>query len=132
MSNHNDAVILIFYVKNQEESKKFYQELLGYEPRLDVPGMTEFQLTDQVIVGLMPEKGIVRILEGNIPDPALANGIPRSELYLYVDEPEEYYERLVASGGTGISRTLLRNWGDTVAYGADLDGHILAFARKKA
>lgn len=123
-------VLFILYVKNQENSKAFYETLLGYGPKLHVPGMTEFNLLDNVTLGIMPEDGIMKILEGRIPHPQTANGAPRCELYLYVDEPDDYYKRLVDAGGTGISKTALRNWGDSVAYGADIDGHILAFAKK--
>jgi len=35
-------------------------------------------------------------------------------------------------GGLGISPPTLRPWGDTVAYGADPDGHIVAFASRAA
>jgi catechol 2,3-dioxygenase-like lactoylglutathione lyase family enzyme len=125
-----DNMMVIIYVKDQEKSKSFYENLLGYKPKLDVPGMTEFQLLDNIILGIMPEEGIMRILENKIPNPNSAYGIPRSEIYLFVDEPDEYYFRLVDSGGNGISKAELRNWGDYVAYGSDLDGHILAFAKK--
>jgi catechol 2,3-dioxygenase-like lactoylglutathione lyase family enzyme len=128
----NDNMMVIIYVKNQEKSKSFYEKLLGYKPKLNVPGMTEFQLLDNVSLGIMPEEGIMRILENKITNPKRANGIPRSEIYLFVDEPNEYYLKLVDTGGTGISKEELRNWGDYVAYGSDLDGHILAFAKKAA
>lgn len=130
MSILKDNMMFIIYVNNQEKSKMFYERLLGYKPVLDVQGMTEFQLSDSVILGIMPEEGIMRILENKIPNPAHANGVPRSELYLFVDDPDEYYLRLVEAGGTGISISELRNWGDYVAYGSDIDGNILAFAKK--
>ena len=130
MSISKDNMMFIIYVNNQEKSKIFYEKLLGYKPMLDVQGMTEFQLSDSVILGIMPEEGIMRILENKIPNPAHANGVPRSELYLFVDEPDQYYSRLVEAGGTGISKAEPRNWGDYVAYGSDIDGNILAFAKK--
>jgi predicted enzyme related to lactoylglutathione lyase len=130
MSISKDNMMFIIYVNNQGKSKLFYEKLLGYKPKLDVPGMTEFQLSDNVSLGIMPEEGIMRILENKIPNPAHANGVPRSEIYLYVDDSDEYYLRLVDAGGTGISKTELRNWGDYVAYGSDIDGNILAFAKK--
>ncbi len=126
----DDAMMFIIYVKNQEKSKLFYEELLGYKPTLHVAGMTEFQLLSNISLGIMPEEGIMRILENKIPDPKAASGIPRSEIYMFVDEPDEYYNKLVAAGGTGISKAELRNWGDHVAYGLDLDGHVLAFAKR--
>lgn len=132
MSISKDCIMFIVYARNQEKSKSFYELLFGCKPTLDVPGMTEFHLADNVFFGIMPEAGIMRILDNRIPNPAQANGIPRCELYLYVDDPDEYYSRLVEAGGTGISRTELRNWGDYVAYGSDLDGNILGFAKKSS
>lgn len=126
----SDGIMYIIYVKDQEKSKEFYEKVLGYEPKLHVPGMTEFQLVHNVSLGIMPEEGIMRILENRIPDPQNANGVPRSEIYLYVDDPDRYFNKLVQAGGTGISEKQLRNWGDHVAYGADIDGHILAFAMR--
>jgi len=126
----NSNTMYIIYVKNQEESKEFYEKVLGYKPTLHVPGMTEFQLAYNVSLGIMPEEGIMRILEGKIPNPNSASGVPRSEIYLFVDDPDKYYNKLVRAGGTGVSEKKLRNWGDYVAYGSDIDGHILAFAEK--
>jgi catechol 2,3-dioxygenase-like lactoylglutathione lyase family enzyme len=129
MESKSGSAIFIFYVSNQEKSRLFYEEVLGCKPKLDVPGMTEFQLSNHATLGLMPEEGIMRLLDNKIPNPALGKGIPRSELYLFVEEPEEYYRRLITAGGTGISKLELRNWGDYVAYGSDPDGNILAFAK---
>jgi len=123
-------IMYIIYAKDQEKSKAFYEEVLGYQPTLHVPGMTEFQLVNHVTLGIMPEEGIMRVLENKIPHPQDAHGIPRSELYLFVDDANAYYNRLVQAGGTGISTKQLRNWGDYVAYGLDQDGHVLAFAEK--
>lgn len=126
----DDNNMFVIYVKDQEKSKDFYEKVLGFKPKLHVPGMTEFQLLDSVSLGIMPEEGIMAILENKIPHPKNANGVPRNEIYLFVNEPDEYYSKLVEAGGIGISKTKLRNWGDYVAYGSDLDGHILAFAKK--
>ena len=35
---------VILYVKNQQISREFYTKVLGMEPTLNVPGMTESQL----------------------------------------------------------------------------------------
>lgn len=126
----DNNIMFVLYVKDQKRSKCFYQELFGFEPILDVTGMTEFELAANVTLGIMPEDGIVRILEGNIPHPETANGIPRSEIYVYVDNPDNYYHKLIEAGGKGISCGATRSWGDYVSYGADLDGHIIGFARK--
>lgn len=123
--------IFILFVQNQEKSRNFYREVLDLEPSLDVPGMTEFAISETAKLGLMPEEGISRILEGRIPHPQLAGGAPRSELYLYVEHPDAYFSRLEATGGRQVSPGAVRNWGDYVAYGTDPDGHLVAFAEKR-
>lgn len=123
--------IFILFVQNQEQSRNFYREVLDLEPSLDVPGMTEFAISETAKLGLMPEEGISRILEGRIPHPQLAGAAPRSELYLYVEHPDAYFSRLEAAGGRQVSPGAVRNWGDYVAYGTDPDGHLVAFAEKR-
>lgn len=80
------------------------------------------------ILGLMPERGIRALLGPTLPDPALARGVPRAELYLVVDAPDEYHRRALELGANELSALAPRDWGDDVAYCLDLDGHVLAFA----
>lgn len=89
------------------------------------------QLGRGVKLGLMPGDGIVRILNGRVREPyeEAGGGGPRCELYVYVDDPDRYFDRVVRAGGRGISRGATRSWGDFVAYGSDDDGHLIAFAR---
>lgn len=122
--------IFIFYVADQQKSRGFYQEVLGKNPVLDVPGMTEFEINNSSKLGLMPEKGIINILSDKTPDPAKGNGIPRCELYLYVDDPAAYFERALKAGAKEISELEKRNWGDEAAYCADADGNVIVFAKK--
>ncbi len=121
--------MIILYVADQERSKKFYENILEKKAVLHVPGMTEFELTQDVLLGLMPEKGIAKILVPHVPDPAEGKGIPRCELYLFVQDPEYSFENALRNGAIKISATEIRSWGDTVAYCADPDGHIIAFAK---
>lgn len=119
---------IILYVRNQDESTAFYTLVLGMKPHLYVPGMTEFQLSANIILGLMPESGIKRLLGAALPDPSLAAGIPRAELYLVVDDPLTYHQRALKAGGRELSGLQDRDWGDQVSYSLDPDGHVLAFA----
>lgn len=121
--------MVILFVKDQELSTQFYMKLLQLQPTLFVPGMSEFKLNENFYLGLMPMDGIVNILEDKIVNPNPEKSITRCELYLPVDDPQAYYNRLVASGGKGISPIAMRNWGDFVAYGSDPDGHLLAFVK---
>lgn len=120
----------ILYVKEQEKSKLFYEKLLQIEPFLNVPGMTEFMLTDNVKLGLMPENGIAKIISAQLPHPSIGNGIPRNELYLNVDNADKYIKRAIKLGAKEISKLNKRDWGEIVGYVSDFDGHIIAFAEK--
>jgi len=122
---------LILYVRDQAAAARFYREALTMEPRLDVPGMTEFEIGGAVL-GLMPEAGIQRLLGDRLPDPAAGRGIPRAELYLVVEDPQAYHARCLAAGARDLGGLELRDWGDDVAYALDPDGHVLAFARRHA
>ncbi|MDD2805543.1 MAG: VOC family protein [Elusimicrobiales bacterium] len=117
----------ILYVRDQAASRTFYAAVLAVGPRLDVPGMTEFELLPGCVLGLMPEKGIKRLLP-SLPDPEKAAGIPRAELYLTVPDPEAFQARALAAGARELSPLGPRDWGDRAAYCLDPDGHCLAFA----
>lgn len=121
-------VEFILYVKNQEVGKDFYSKLLNLTPSLHVPGMTEFMLNENCKLGLMPENGIAKILQDKTPHPSTGNGIPRCELYLKFENAEKYINQALKLGAKLISPFQARDWGDTVGYIADNDGHIIAFA----
>lgn len=119
----------ILYVADQRNSARFYEAALGRKPRLDVPGMTEFDLGDGAVLGLMPAAGIKRLLGDTLPDPMSAAGLPRAELYLLVEDPQAAHRRALDGGARELSALLPRGWGHDAAYSLDPDGHVLAFAR---
>ncbi len=90
--------------------------------------MTQFRLSGGSLLGLMPESGIKRVLGESLPDPSVASGVPRSELYLIVENPEVNHSRALAAGAIELSPLTVRDWGDIAAYSLDPDGHVLAFA----
>jgi len=118
----------ILYVADQKRSTAFYSSILREKPMLDVPGMTEFRLGDGAVLGLMPAKGIVRLLGDAISDPSSAIGVPRAEVYLVVPDAAAYHKRAIAAGARELSPFAPRDWGHTAAYSLDPDGYILAFA----
>lgn len=122
------VVHTILYVADQGRSRDFYKQVLGQAPILDEPGMTEFKLSDAHILGIMPERGIRKLLGEKIPDPARATGIPRVELYIRVKDPESMFARAIAAGGVELSPILDRDWGGRAGYVMDHDGHVLALA----
>lgn len=64
------------------------------------------------------------------PHPDTGIGIPRCELYLYVDNIQIEFDNAIKCGAKVISPIIDRDWGDKVCYFSDPDGHIIAFAEK--
>jgi catechol 2,3-dioxygenase-like lactoylglutathione lyase family enzyme len=124
--------MMILYVREQRRSAEFYRAVLGCEPLLDVPGMTEFALPGGARLGLMPETGIRRLLGERLPDPAQASGVPRAELYVLTPDAAALHERALGAGAVELSPMQARDWGDTAAYSLDPDGHVLAFGQGPA
>jgi catechol 2,3-dioxygenase-like lactoylglutathione lyase family enzyme len=118
----------VLYVADQARSAGFYRAVLGRAPRLDVPGMTEFELPGGAVLGLMPESGIRRLLGAALGDVAVPPGAPRAELYLVCDRPGVFHARALAAGARELSPLLARDWGHEAAYALDPDGHVLGFA----
>jgi uncharacterized glyoxalase superfamily protein PhnB len=120
----------ILYVKDQQKSTDFYTQLFRKNPDLNVPGMTEFNLSDHFKLGIMPNDSIAKILSEKIQHPSLGNGIPRCELYYLVENIEVEFQNALDLGAILISEIQDRDWGDRACYFADCDGHIIAFAEK--
>lgn len=127
---HIKSLDIILYVHDQNTSAQFYQKLFRQAPDLNVPGMTEFILSENTKIGIMPGKGIAKILAEKTPHPDQGSGIPRCELYLSVDNIQIEFDNALEAGARTISPIADRDWGDKVCYFADPDGHIIAFAEK--
>lgn len=112
---------------DQHISAQFYADLLGIQPALDVPGMTEFNLNEGCKLGIMPQHGIKRLLPG-LDLGASENQVSRAEVYLIVPSAEEYFKRALCLGAKELSPVQLRDWGHLVGYCVDFDGHVVAFA----
>ena len=84
-SNMIDS-IFILYSADQDRATNFYSQVLKMQPTLHVPGMTEFTLSAHSKLGIMPEDGIARIITPTLPHPKTGSGLPRCELYLYMDD----------------------------------------------
>jgi len=78
----------------------------------------------------MPQAGIKELLGDALPDPATADGIPRSEVYMFVANAQAHLERAVEAGAKLLSEVEPRDWGHRVGYCLDLDGHVVAFAER--
>lgn len=123
---------LILFVADQRRSTEFYSAVLDCGPRLNVPGMTEFDLPGGAVLGLMPVSGIQRLLGKTLPNPTRAAGVPRAELYLLHPAAEAYHARAQQAGARELSPMQSRDWGHAAGYSLDPDGHVLAFAHVSA
>ena len=119
---------LILYVFDQFSSTQFYHAVLAQDPTLNVPGMTEFTLGEDCILGLMPLREIARLLGDAEIRPDESDVAPRAELYLRTPEAVGCFERALALGARELSPMLPRDWGDVAGYVRDPDGHVVAFA----
>ncbi len=124
----SSAAHFILYVSNQESSTEFYIKTLGIQPRLNVPGMTEFDLSDTAVLGLMPYMSISRLIGRQIMREKEAG--PKAEIYLIVDDPNSFHRRALSAGATELSPMQLRDWGHEAGYSIDINGNIIAFARE--
>lgn len=122
----------ILYVRDQVLSAAFYERVLGRTPRLNVPGMTEFELSTGAVLGLMPEAGIERLLGPALPDVRRGDRPPRAELYLVVDSAAAGHARALTAGAVELDAVRPRDWGHLAGYSLDPDGHVLAFAQESA
>jgi predicted enzyme related to lactoylglutathione lyase len=119
----------ILYVADHARSSSFYRTLLDRAPEVHVPGMTEFALGNGFKLGLMPERGIARIISGPLPHPERGQGIPRCELYLLVENLPAALVLAERAGAVPVAPAEDRDWGHRVAYYADPDGHVIALAQ---
>jgi len=83
---------VILYVADQRRAATFYAALLGLEPSLDVPGMTEFDL-DGLTLGLMPSGNITELVPGIV----IGTG-QRCELYLRRRDATDVLKRVEPAG----------------------------------
>lgn len=123
------GIEIILYVHDQKRSTEFYTALFRRKPHINVLGMTEFIISDQCKLGLMPNHGIAKILKDSVPHPDMGNGIPRCELYLRTNDVTAEFDNALQIGAKLISVVKSQNWGDDVCYFADPDGHIIAFVQ---
>ena len=129
-STGDDLIVtsyFILYVNDQQRSANLYETVLGYAPRMNMPGMTEFDLGSNCVLGLMPLTGIARLF--NQPAPRDVGQDLRAEVYLLVEDPQRFHERAITAGARELSRFSPRDWGHSAAYSVDFDGNVIAFAK---
>ena len=72
--------------------------------------MIEFQLNNFTKLGFIPEKSIKNIVSNTIPNPNLANEIPKCELYLFVDNVTKTLKKTIKLGAKEINLPKKQRW----------------------
>lgn len=122
------ADVIILYVENIQTSRRFYEDILGFKPRLDAGSYCELDLGG-IGLGLMPKAALPHFLGDRGGRPWM-DGAPRCELYLLTEQPASIINKLEKAGAKLLSPLAMRPWGDEVVYFEDPDGHVLAVARR--
>ncbi len=120
--------LTILAVDDVARAARFYETVFGWRRQADVPVYVEFEVAGGPNVGVYLRGGFARNT-GRSPSPPAPGATTSTELYFRVDDVAAAAARAVAAGATPLSPAAPREWGDVVAYVADPDGNVLAFAK---
>ena len=120
----------IIYVEDIAKTKMFYELLFKIIPIIDEPGMCEYVLPDGSFLGIMPNTSLEKLFGKSFEKQKNRKALPQTELYFEVDDAQIFHQRALQLGASEIRKFSQMDWGDSVAYSINHDGHILAFAEK--
>ncbi len=89
----------------------------------------EYALNEGARLGLMPQGNTRHFLGDDLGARRPADGCPRAEVYVRLDDLDAAVARLEAAAARCTSPRAPRGWGDEAAYYLDPDGYVLAVAR---
>jgi lactoylglutathione lyase len=115
---------VIRYVRDLEQSLRFYRDVLGLRLKLTGDGYAEFQ-TDNVKLGLY-ERGRLPELLGRSPEA----GGPEGEIVFVVEDVDAWKDRLLAAGITVLTGPTDRPWGHRTLHLSDPDGLVVELAQE--
>lgn len=124
-----EHALTILAVRELPAARAFYSALLGWPATVETPVYAELRHERGMRLGLYQREGFARNV-GQTPIEARGDELHAAELYFYAGAPEEAVARAIATGGRVLSALAPRDWGETVAYLADPDGHVIALARR--
>lgn len=120
-------VLTVLAVDDAHRAAAFYEAAFGWLRTVSVPPYVELTLPGGHRLGLYQRVGFAA-QTGVLPVATPLGGVSPAELYLHVDDLPAACTRLAAAGARQLSPATLRGWGETVAYYADPDGHVVAVA----
>jgi len=120
----------IIYVDDYDKTKLFYELLFNITPVIDEPNMCEYQLPDDLTLGIMHTSSLTKLFGEEFVEQKDRKALPNVELYFNIENAEDFHKRAVQLGATELREFAEMDWGDKAAYSLNHDGHILAFAEK--
>jgi predicted enzyme related to lactoylglutathione lyase len=120
--------LVILAVADLPRASTFYRSAFDWVTEVDTPVYVEFALPAGMRLGLYGCAAFGRNL-GVAPAAIPTGSVGATELYLSPDDLDGTASRLVTAGARPLSPLARRDWGDDVAYFADLDGNVIALAR---
>ena len=123
-----DLALVILAVEQLPRSVAFYRELLGWTQPVETPVYCELECPNGMRLGLYDRRNFGNNI-GQVPEP-IAGPVATTELYFYAEDLDAMVARACGAGATVLSPASDRPWGDRVAYVADPDGFVVAFARR--
>jgi predicted enzyme related to lactoylglutathione lyase len=121
--------LTILAVSDLERARVFYEALLEWPATVRTPVYAELRHEGGMRLGVYEREGFGRNV-GRTPIAAGDGELHAAELYFYAADPEASVARALAHGGRVLSALAVRPWGDEVTYLADVDGHVIAIARR--
>lgn len=120
-----DMVILA--VEDVKRAASFYDAAFRWPRRLDLPVLVEFELPDGRGLAVYQRESFANNTGRLPPEIESTTG---TELYIRCEDLDLCIGRLLNAGARPLAAKQLKPWGDEVAYFADLDGNVVAVARK--
>ncbi len=119
--------LVILAVDDVARARDFYVAAFGWRVTVDLPVYVEMALPGGTGVSVYQREGFAantRVAPTRSP----AGGVGSAELYVAVDDLDDAVRRLRAAGARELAAPEQKPWGDTAAYFADPDGHVVAVA----
>jgi catechol 2,3-dioxygenase-like lactoylglutathione lyase family enzyme len=123
-----DLALVILAVDDLARARGFYGAITGWTVQVDTPVYVELVAPNRMRLGLYERHAFGRNV-GRVPE-KLVGPVGATELYLYVEDLDGAVQRALAAGASLLDAARERAWGDHVAYVADGDGVVVAFARR--